>query len=131
MKMNDRIVEQRDVDTEAILRELRREFRRPYRLPLTAKLSGPGFGTVSDFPADIGEKVVDILTIFIRAAMEEIISTLRFDDPNFYTILLQIQVWPQWRIGLQPFSERLETAKDLLLSVVIHRKAHMCEPSGH
>lgn len=46
------------------------------RLPLTSTLSGPGYGAWTDCPADIGEKVVDIMTIYIQNAMGKIIPTL-------------------------------------------------------
>jgi hypothetical protein len=50
------------------------------RLPMTSELSGPCFGSWIDCPADIGEKVVDIMSIFLKQTMLKIIPTLGFDD---------------------------------------------------
>ena len=50
------------------------------RLPPTSTLSGPGFGVWIDCTADIGEMVVDIMSTFLRDAMEEIIPTLGSND---------------------------------------------------
>ena len=50
------------------------------RLPVTSTLSGPSFGAWTDCPADIGEKVVDIMTTFIQDAMRKIIPTLELSE---------------------------------------------------
>jgi hypothetical protein len=55
------------------------------RLPLTSTLFGPSFGTWVDCPEDIGEMVVDIMTTFLRDAMEKIIPTPVSNDSHSWS----------------------------------------------
>jgi hypothetical protein len=50
------------------------------RLPRKSELGGPNYGRWIACPADIGHKVVDVMSTFIEEAMEKIIPTLGFDD---------------------------------------------------
>ena len=55
-----------------------------HRLPPTSRLLGPSYGTWVDCPEDIGDMVVDILTIFTKHAMKQIIPTLGETDLDPY-----------------------------------------------
>jgi len=52
------------------------------RLPRNSELGGPSYGRWIACPADVGHKVVDVMSTFIEQAMERIIPTLGFHQTN-------------------------------------------------
>lgn len=46
------------------------------RLPLTSELGGPHYGRWIACPADIGHRVVDIMSTFLKEALDQIVPDL-------------------------------------------------------
>ena len=60
------------------------------RLPRNSELGGPSYGRWIACPADIGHKVVDVMSTFIEEAMEYIIPTIGLDDPESWEMLQRL-----------------------------------------